>query len=1110
MYLRPSAARPFYCLLLFAFIVCTINPLTARREAEVWYFGDRCGIDFRGQAPQALSDSRMLTWESSASYSDPQTGELLFYTDGLRVWSRDHSLMPETTPWLPEGRPDWLLSISTSQGALVVPHPCDDDLLYVFNPGNVTNVNIPPDASENARRLSQELSYSLIDLSKRGGLGEIVDHKALTPGSKMTEKLSGTVVCDSKGPGYWVVSTVLDSGTFYAFYVGKDGVQETPVISHIASGRSAMHTLFGQMKISPDGRSIAMFKDLSRFSQATGTILLCRFDNNSGKVSDPALVEVSNFNASGYGLSFSPDSQRLYIANFWGDMYQMTLTDFRWSAIQGSAIRLPALSGHIIGALQIAPDGKIYAALPGSIRLGVINNPNRAGLACNLAVHELDGVDKAGSSISSNIGLPNYMDHLFQKDGSCLGSPVADFVHDTICRGQRMTFGDRSRNAPCEWRWQFEGGRPSEWIGPEPPSVAYETAGEYSVRLKVSNGIGCDSSTKVITVLTPPALEAGSDVSICPGESIRLQAEGRGDFHWQPAVGLSADNIADPVAAPKRTTEYVVSLRGENGCESRDTLLVTVRPVALRVSSSQTICAGSRMQLEARGALRYEWRPADGLSDPRAPNPLAQPRSSTEYHVTAFNELDCASTASLFVTVLEAPELRLSGEQRICPGDSAQLRAEGGIRYEWEPREGLNNPAIPNPRAAPARTTLYRVRVYNAAGCSTSGTVRVQVGNFAQGGVRSSRATICRGESVQLEGFGGDIYEWSPAEGLSAADIPNPVAAPLHSQLYTLRIRRGECTAEYTVNVKVEPRPLLTVGEDRRVCAGESILLNAGGGIRYEWSPTRGLSNPHSATTTAAPQETTLYTVQGWNVAGCVSSATLRVEVRPWGVAALSLPDTAVTPGQEILLPLELNVPEDYLPLRIERLRFDLRYDGRLVTLRGVEDAALLNRRLEGEEEVLSLERRDISLREARSTVLGLRVLGLISLATSSELRIENLEFDFAPGSCLTVERRNGRFGIHDYCLGYGVRFATRLQLVVQPNPTRANPRLRIIAARDGELQLRLLDSFGRSVLRQAIKGSEGKVYELDLQTKGLPAGLYHLIADDKGQSVSSSLLLLP
>ena len=47
----------------------------------------------------------------------------------------------------------------------------------------------------------------------------------------------------------------------------------------------------------------------------------------------------------------------------------------------------------------------------------------------------------------------------------------------------------------------------------------------------------------------------------------------------------------------------------------------------------------------------------------------------------------------------------------VCPGGQVELPARGGVRYKWTPEEGLSNPNIPNPIAAPTSSTLYTVEI---------------------------------------------------------------------------------------------------------------------------------------------------------------------------------------------------------------------------------------------------------------------------------------------------------------------------------------------------------------------------------------------------------------
>lgn len=70
----------------------------------------------------------------------------------------------------------------------------------------------------------------------------------------------------------------------------------------------------------------------------------------------------------------------------------------------------------------------------------------------------------------------------------------------------------------------------------------------------------------------------------------------------------------------------------------------------------------------------------------------------------------------------------------ICPGGGAQIggapAASGGTApfvYAWLPAEGLDDPAAPNPTAAPVTTTVYTLTVVGTSGCVGTDSVTVSV-----------------------------------------------------------------------------------------------------------------------------------------------------------------------------------------------------------------------------------------------------------------------------------------------------------------------------------------------------------------------------------------------
>lgn len=75
-------------------------------------------------------------------------------------------------------------------------------------------------------------------------------------------------------------------------------------------------------------------------------------------------------------------------------------------------------------------------------------------------------------------------------------------------------------------------------------------------------------------------------------------------------------------------------------------------------------------------------------------------------------------------------ELKLDNDQYIInQGESAQLGASGGAKYEWLPNVALSNNKVPNPVATPIQTIQYEVTALDSINCSKKASVKVEVIN---------------------------------------------------------------------------------------------------------------------------------------------------------------------------------------------------------------------------------------------------------------------------------------------------------------------------------------------------------------------------------------------
>jgi gliding motility-associated-like protein len=67
--------------------------------------------------------------------------------------------------------------------------------------------------------------------------------------------------------------------------------------------------------------------------------------------------------------------------------------------------------------------------------------------------------------------------------------------------------------------------------------------------------------------------------------------------------------------------------------------------------SSIVLLEGDSVQLNASGALTYQWTPSTGLSCSSCPNPMATPLQTTVYTVTGTDVNGCRSEETVSITV---------------------------------------------------------------------------------------------------------------------------------------------------------------------------------------------------------------------------------------------------------------------------------------------------------------------------------------------------------------------------------------------------------------------------------------------------------------------------
>jgi gliding motility-associated-like protein len=376
------------------------------------------------------------------------------------------------------------------------------------------------------------------------------------------------------------------------------------------------------------------------------------------------------------------------------------------------------------------------------------------------------------------------------------------------------------------------------------------------------------------------------------------QCNGGNQFIWNfDDPGSGAQNTSTLFSPNHTFTQpgfYRVMLVAidSNSCNIADTsydfVQVFPSPV-IQVSPDTAICVGSSVVLSANGGQNFLWTPPQTLSNVTGPTTTASPTQQTTYQVVAINNGTCRDTGFVTVAILPNPTATVSPDVFICPGDTTDLLAGGGVSYQWSNGGSLSNPTAPDPRAFPSGTTAYVVTVTGTNGCVDSDTVTVNVSILVANA--GPDIDLCIGSSVQLSAGGGGTYQWSPANFLSNTSIPNPVANPPVTTAYTLTVTdQYGCQDEDAINITVHPLPTVSAGPDFVMCELDSVPLNAAGAQQYAWTPPTGLSNPNSGTPMAFPTQSITYYLLGTDQFGCQNNDTLSITVLPAPTATATGP----------------------------------------------------------------------------------------------------------------------------------------------------------------------------------------------------------------------------
>ncbi len=522
------------------------------QENMKWAFGSGAGLDFSSGSPVAITTS-MTSGEGCAMVCDA-TGNLLFYTEGTKVWDRTGAVMPSGSSIVS------FFTSSSTQGSLIAPVASNPNQYYVFSLEDYAG------SSTYCR-----MDYCKVDMTLNGGLGDVV---ASSIGTVVTNQLAEKMMLVSGNAcNLWLVTHRKDSTVFLAYSISGGGIA-APVSTNIGTFTGTDSYTIGVLKISPDRQHI--ISQVYPTGGAQGTELY-DFDANTGNVSNCRVLMTGS---PQYGADFSPNSSRVYCQEWGGQVDQYDITGGTAAAIM--ATRTTIISTSTYSDIKLGPDGKLYIrANAGATFLDAIPNPNVAGTGCG---YSTSAVTLAGGS-SVTLGLPN----IYVKVSGGGDTSIKTINMNVCLHPTGVTITADTTGSIYYWN-----------IGATTSSITATSLGDYWVIINNNCRVNIDTFHVTGTVFS---IESNAyDTSLCANSAgIDLNAvSGYTNYMWQDGTTNMTSHVNTPGT-------YYVSY--DSYCKQHiDTFHVGLQSLSFSLGADVSVCSNYEIIAPLSGSdLAYKW-----------------------------------------------------------------------------------------------------------------------------------------------------------------------------------------------------------------------------------------------------------------------------------------------------------------------------------------------------------------------------------------------------------------------------------------------------------------------------------------------------------------------